>query len=112
MTIDYKSGLLKDNTYLHSPYGESVDYDIAAFIQDQWSLVKQNPLCTEAWTAMADAGEAVDWEDEEIESCGPEFLDLLQKNLLTPRCAVPEGNKNFTEPSGCVPLPEERSDGE
>lgn len=105
LPIDYKAGLLKDNTYLHSPYGSSVDSDLVAFLQDHWSLVKRNPLCAEAWAAMAEAGEAVNWDDEEIEYCGPEFLDLLRKNLLAPHCAIPEGNRGFSEPSGCVPLP-------
>lgn len=109
LPIDYKSGLLKGSSYLHSPYGGSVDYDIAAFLQDQWSLVKRNPLCTEAWATMAADGEEPFGDDEEIEYCGPEFLDLLRKTLLDRHCAIPEGNKNLAEPSGCVPLPKENA---
>ncbi len=111
LPIDYKAGLLKDNTYLHSPYGGSADRHIATFLQNHWLLVKRNPVCAEAWAAMAEAGEPVDWSDEEIAYCGPDLLDLLRKRLLMPSCAIPEGNKGFSEPSGCVPLPEERSNG-
>ena len=101
LPIDYKSGLLKYNTYLHSPYGGSVDQDITTFLQDRWSLVKRNPLCIEAWSVMAEGGEEPYWDDEEVEYCGPELLDLLRKNLLTRHCAIPEGNKNWLIADSC-----------
>lgn len=103
LPIDYKAGLLKGNTYLHSPYGESVDSDLAQFFQDRWSLTKDRQICVDAWENARRNNEITDEDIQEAEFCGPELILRLRRALLERHCEIPEGNLGLAEPRGCVP---------
>lgn len=77
LPVNYKAGLLKGNTFMNSPYGSSVDGDVADFLQDHWKL-DAAPLCAVA----------IDKIDREFQFCGFVLLMALKQDYLKSPCSA------------------------
>lgn len=83
LPLNYKVGLLKGNTFLHSPYGSSVDEDLTDFLQKQWMLTKRNSVCKDAMSRMNDHDEMqLLMDDEDVIYCGPDLFNTLKDSYL------------------------------